>query len=150
MEIKVVLEDLGNGDCFGVWRKNRCISLQWALSRCKPPSIRLEKRRNRRNPLVWQSLQGSFRSSRGAYVRTRPRSSDFTTLFWHLTPVDAIQLVLDLCDEDIHLSSLHFNPGEARGPMANHVSNLQLRAIIPRLLWLFPTLQTPESSRSKE
>jgi hypothetical protein len=49
-----------------------------------------------------------------AYVRTRPRSSDFTTLFWYLTPVDAIQLVLDLCDEDIHLSSLHFNPRRSK------------------------------------
>ena len=28
MEIKFVPEELGNGDCFGVWRKNRCISLE--------------------------------------------------------------------------------------------------------------------------
>ena len=27
---------------------------------------------------------------------------------------DAIQLVLDFCDEDVHLSSLHFNPRRSK------------------------------------
>ena len=37
-----------------------------------------------------------------------------------LDPGDAIQLVLSLCDEDLHLSSLHFNPRRSKRANANH------------------------------
>ena len=40
--------------------------------------------------------------------------------FLALDPGDAIQLVLNLCDEDLHLSSLHFNPRRSKRANANH------------------------------
>ena len=53
--------------------------------------------------------------------------------FLVLDPGDAIQLVLDLCDEDIHQSSLHCQPSaKQEGQWLITVSNLQLRAITPR------------------